>query len=194
MDENKAAGLDNLFVKFLKDGETVLAKPLSQICNLSINYLIFPSECKIAKLKQLFKKGLKSTPKTYPPIFLLHLISKLNEKIIYDQTQSFLGKNDVIYRHQSGFRNLFSTDSCISYLNSKIATAFQCGLYTGMILINLEKAFDTVNHDILLKKMELIGFSEETTKWFKSYLSNKKVKVHIKNTFSETVNLLCGVP
>ena len=63
-----------------------------------------------------------------------------------------------------------------------------------MILIDLQKEFDTVNHDILLKKMKFIGFSEETTKWFKSYLSNRKFKVHIKNTFSEPGNLLCGVP
>ena len=62
-----------------------------------------------------------------------------------------------------------------------------------MILIDLQKEFDTVNHDILLKKMKFIGFSEETTKWFKSYLSNRKFKVHIKNTFSEPGNLLCGV-
>ena len=61
-----------------------------------------------------------------------------------------------------------------------------------MILIDLKKAFDTVNYDILFKK--LLGFSEETTKWFKSYLSNRKFKVHIKNTFSEPGNLLCGVP
>ena len=63
-----------------------------------------------------------------------------------------------------------------------------------MILIDIQKVFDTVNHNILLKKMEFIGFSEETTKWFKSYLSNRKFKVHIKNTFSEPGNLLCGVP
>ena len=63
-----------------------------------------------------------------------------------------------------------------------------------MILIDLQKAFDTVNHNILLKKMEFIGFSEETTKWFKSYLSNRKFKVHIKNNFSGSGNLLCGVP
>ena len=64
---------------------------------------------------------------------------------------------------------------------------------TGIILIYLQKAFDTVNQDILLKKIEFIGFSEETTKWFKSYLSNRKFKVHIKNTFSGPGNLLCGV-
>ena len=63
-----------------------------------------------------------------------------------------------------------------------------------MLLIALQKAFDTVSHDILLKKMEFIGFSEEKTKWFKSDLSNRKFKVNIKNTFSEPGNLLCRVP
>ena len=63
-----------------------------------------------------------------------------------------------------------------------------------MILTDLQKAFDNVNHDIFLKKMEFIGFSEETTKSFKSYHSNKKFKVHIKNTFYGPGNLLCGVP
>ena len=194
LDQNKAVGLDNLSGKFLKDGATVLAKPISQICNVSIKYSIFLSACKIAILKSLFKKGSKTAPKNYRPIPLLPLVSKIIEKVIHDQTQSFLDKNDIIYRYQSGFRKRFSTDSCLSYLNNNIATGFESGLYTGMILIDLQKAFDTVNHDILLKKMEFIGFSEETTKWFKSYLSNRKLKVHIKNTFSEPGNLLCEVP
>ena len=78
-----------------------------------------------------------------------------------------------MYRYQSGFRKFFSTDSCLSYLNNKIATGFESGFYTGMILIDLQQAFDTINHDILVSKMELIRFSKETTKWFKSYLENK---------------------
>ena len=90
LDENKAAGLDNLSGKFLKDGATVLAKPISQICNLSIKYSIFPSDCKIAKLKPLFKKGSKTDPKNYRPISLLPLVSKLIETVIHDQTQRFL--------------------------------------------------------------------------------------------------------
>ena len=188
LDENKPAGLDNLSGKFLKDGVTVLAKSISQICNLPIKYSIFPSDCKIVKLKPLFKKGSKAAPKNYCPISLLPLVSKIIEKVIHDQTQSFLDKNDIIYRYQSGFRKFFSTNSCLSRLDNKIATGFESGLYISMILIDLQKAFDTVNHDILLKKMEFIGFSEETTKWFKSYLSNRKFKVHSKNTFSEPGN------
>ena len=99
MNEIKATGLDNLSGKFLKDGATVLAKPISQICNLSIKYSIFPSDCKIAKLKPLFKKGLKTDLQNYRPTSLLPLVSKIIEKFIHDQTQSFLDKNDVIYRY-----------------------------------------------------------------------------------------------
>ena len=84
LDENKAAGLDNLSGKFLNDEATVLAKPISQICNLSIKYSIFPSDCKIAKLKPLFKKGSKIDPQNYRPISLLPLVSKIIEKVIHD--------------------------------------------------------------------------------------------------------------
>ena len=120
LDENKAEGLDNQSRKFLKDGATVLGKPISQICNLSIKYSIFPSDCKIAKLKPLFKKGSKTDPQNFRPISLLPLASKMFEKIIHDQTQRFLDKNDIIYRYQSGFRKFFSTDSCLSYLNNLV--------------------------------------------------------------------------
>ena len=145
-------------------------------------------------MKPLFKRGSKTDPKNYRPISLLPLISKIIEKIIHDQTQNFLDKNNVIYRYQSGFRKFYSTDSCLSYLNNKIATGSESGLFTGMILIDLQKAFDTINHDILIQKMTFLGFSEETTNWFKSYLTNRKFIVHINNSFSEPGNLLCGVP
>ena len=89
LDENKAVGLNNLSGKFLKHGATVLAKSISQICNLSIKYSIFPSNCKIAKLKPLFKKGSKTASKNYRPISLFPLVSKKIEKIIHDQTKKF---------------------------------------------------------------------------------------------------------
>ena len=99
LDENKAASLYNLSGKFLKDEATVLPKHISQICNISIKHSIFPSDCKIAKLKPLFKKGLKTDLQNYRPTSLLPLVSKIIEKFIHDQTQSFLDKNDVIYRY-----------------------------------------------------------------------------------------------
>ena len=83
LDENEAAGLDNLSGKVLKGGATVLAKTISQICNLSIKYSIFLSECKIAKLKALFKKDSRTVPKNYRLMSLLPLVSKIIEKVIH---------------------------------------------------------------------------------------------------------------
>ena len=92
MVENKSAGLDDLSGKFLKDGATILTKPYSQICNLYIKYSTFQHDCKIAKLKPLFKNGSKTDPKNYRPISVLPLISKIIEKIIPDQRKRFLNK------------------------------------------------------------------------------------------------------
>ena len=79
-------------------------------------------------------------------------------------------------------------------MNDKILRAFDDGLVTGMILIELQKAFDTTNHDILLKKLSIIGFSDHTVKCFQSYLSNRKFTVNLENSFSEVSNISCGVP
>ena len=130
----------------------------------------FPDACKIAKVKPLFKKGSKSDPSNYRPISRIPLLSKVFERVVLDQTKEFLNLNKILYDYQSGFRKNHSTDTCLSFLNDKILKGFDDGLVTGMILIDLQKAFDTINHDILLKKLGIIGFSDHTVKWFQSYL------------------------
>ena len=82
----------------------------------------------------------------------------------------------------------------LSHLNNKIATGFECGLHTGMILIDLQKAFDTINHKILINKMESLGFSKNFILWFESYLSHRKFKVNFNKSFLKLRQLLCGVP
>ena len=109
--------------------------------NLSIKYSLFPKDCQIAKLKPLYKKG-----STTLPISLFPLISKTIEKVIHDQAQAFLDENKILYRFQSGFRKHFSTDSCLSYINNKIATGFESSLDT-----NLQKAFDTITKSLSIK-------------------------------------------
>ena len=104
--------------------------------------------------------------------------------MIRDQTQAFLDDNKMLYRFQSKFRKHISTGSCLSFLNNKIATDFESGLHTGMILIDLQKAFDAINHEILINKMEYVGFSKYVILWFKSYLSYKIFKVSLNKFFS----------
>ena len=134
---SKAAGIDNLSGRFLKDGAKVLSKPISDLCNLSITSEKFPDPCKVAKLKPLYKKGSLTEPCNYRPISLLPLISKVIEKVIHDQTSTFLNSKNLLYTYQSGFRKKHSTDFCLSYLNDKILKGFDRGMMTGMILIDL---------------------------------------------------------
>ena len=99
---DKAAGIDNISSRFLKDGSKILAEPICQLCNLSISLSLFPTDCKIAKIKPLFKKGSKTDPKNYRPVSLLPIISKIIERVVNEQTQCFLQHSKAIcdYRDQ----------------------------------------------------------------------------------------------
>ena len=112
----------------------------------------------IRKVKPLFKKGSKTDPSNYRPLSLLTLFCKFFERVIFDQTKEFLSLNKILQDHQSGFRKNHSTDTCLSFLNDKILKGFDDGLVTGMVLIDLQESFVTINHDILLKKLIIIVF------------------------------------
>ena len=114
-DTNKAAGIDDLSGRFLKDGADILTIPITQLCNLSIKFSHFPKDCKVAKLKPLYKKGTKTDPKNFRPISLLPIVSKIIEKVIHDQTMNYLTENSILYRHQSGFCKNHSTDTSLAY-------------------------------------------------------------------------------
>ena len=99
-----------------------------------------------------------------------------------------------LYKFQSGFRKNYSTDFCLFYLIDKISNGFNSGLLTGMILIDLQKTFDTIDHYILLQKLPLLGFSNEVIDWFRSYLRSRKFHVNVHDKFSATAKSRCGVP
>ena len=120
----KSAEIDNLAGKFLKEGAPALAPPATDLCNLFTSLSSFPDDCKIAKLKPLYKKEAKTKPKNYRLISLLPLISKVIEKVIHNQTQNFLDTNMILYSYQSDFRKHYSTDTCLSYLTDKVRTNF----------------------------------------------------------------------
>ena len=191
---SKAAGVDKLSGRFLKDGANILAKPISTRCNLSISQGVFPNACKVAKLKSIFKEGKKTDPSNYRPISLLPSISKNIEGVIHDQTNAFLSDEDILYKYQSGFRGNHSTNLSLSFLTDKVLKGFDESLLTGMILIDLQKAFDTTDHEVLLQKLKAIKFSESTIKWYKSYLSERIFLVNIENKLSDFGKISCGVP
>ena len=116
-----------------------------------------------------FLRKAKRETFNYRPISLLPLISKVLERVIHDQTNAFLKGNNLLYNYQSGFRSNHSTNSCLSFLTDKILKDFDESLLTGMIFIDLKKAFDTINHEILFKKLKAMGFSQGCITWFQSY-------------------------
>ena len=101
---------------------------------------------------------------------------------------------DILHNYQSDFRGNQSTNRCLSFLTDEVLKEFEKGLLTGMILIDLQKAFDTIDHEILLQKLKAIKFSESTIKWFKSYLSERIFLVNIENKLSNFGEISCGVP
>ena len=142
----------------MKDSVDVLAISITQNCNLSIKLSHFPKDCKVEKPPPLYKKVTKTDPKSFKPISPLQIVSKIIEKVMPDQTMEYLTDNNVLYKCQTGFRRNHSADTSLSCLTDKMFTSFDSGLLNGMILIDLEKAFDTINYDILLKKWLLLDF------------------------------------
>ena len=160
-----------------------MALPLGNLINLSIKLSTFPEECTIAKSKPIFRKYARTDPRNYRPISLLLLVSKIIEKLIHFQIEDFLNKKKLIYMYRSGFRTNHSTDFCLAQLIDFVATGMDKQTHTGMILVDLQKAFDTLDHGVLLEKMKYFGFRASVIKWFESYLSNRKFLVCIDNVF-----------
>ena len=175
--------MDRIPETFLRDGAEVLATPLGNVINLSIKLSAFPEECKITKLKPAFKKGARADPQNYRPMFPLPLVSKIIKKSIHFQIEDYLNKKKLIYMYQSGFRTNHSTDHCLVRLIDFVATGMDKQMRTGMILVDLQKAFDTLDHGVLLEKMKYFGFRAPVIKWFESYLSNRTFLVCIDNIF-----------
>ena len=124
IDTSKAASIDRLPGRFLNDDANVLAKAVTDICNLFISLNKFPSAFKLAKVKPIFKKGQKTNVSNYRPISLLPILSKVIEKVVREQRTKFLNDSNIFYKYQSGFKNKHSTDLFLSFFNDKMFERF----------------------------------------------------------------------
>ena len=155
---------------------------------------VFPSVFKTAKVIPVFKKDSKLDYSNYRPIFLLSNIEKILEKLMYKRLYTFLNKNNVIYNLQFGFRQQYSTSHALINITENIRKALDDGNISCEVFVDLQKAFDTVDHKILLAKLnhyEIRGVSDD---WFKFYLSNRNQYVSINGYKSGFAVLNCGVP
>jgi hypothetical protein len=189
---SKSTGLDGIPARFLKDAAHIIKMPITFIINMSISEGSVPCELKSAKVKPLYKKNNRLHAENYRPISILSIVSKILEKAVYQQLEKHLTSNNLFYELQSGFRGAFSTDTCLIHLTDHIKSKIANGLYTGMILLDLQKAFDTVDHRILLDKLSLVGVG--SLPWFRSYLSNRTQLVTVNGIQSDICPITCGVP
>lgn len=187
-------GHDNFSVNILKDYMYELSKPLSIVCNKSIQDGIFPDSLKIAKIVPVYKSDDKRTVSNYRPISVLPAFSKVLERLVYNRLLDFINKNEILSKNQYGFRHQISTSMALIDLVDQISTSIENNEHTVGIFLDLAKAFDTVNHNILLKKLNHYGIRGVPHNWFKNYLMNRYQYVNLNGTKSEKLPVTCGVP
>jgi len=191
---SKGFGNDNISGYFLNLALPIISKSLTCLFNMSISQCKFPASWKIARVTPIFKDGDKSAKENYRPISVLPVISRLFEKVIYNQLYSYLNSNGFLSTNQSGFRALHSTLTTLLKNTDDWYSGMDLGKYVGTVFVDLKQAFDTVDHSILLQKLNHYGVQELDLKWFESYLSNRKQFIRIDGVDSSIQNINTGVP
>ncbi len=190
----KSVGPNSIPIKLLKILSPHISSPLYQIINESFSSGIFPEKLQHAKVIPLFKKGCPMTVSNYRPISLLSVFSKISEKLMYKRLYNFLEIHKILYNLQFGFRASHSVNHALISLTESIKNTLDNKRFGCGIFLDLQKAFDTVNHQILLKKLEHYGIRGTALAWFSSYLSNRKQYVSVNGHNSGHLNVTCGVP
>ena len=189
-----SAGFDNITAKIVKLSCDTFLAPLTHVLNLSLTQGIVPNELKIAKVLPLFKSGNAMLINNYRPISILPVFSKVLEKLMYNRLMSFINKHNILYKYQFGFRKNYGTNLALICVLDKVLNALEKGDIVLGVFLDFSKAFDTVDHDILLKKLYKYGIRGLPYEWIKSYLYNRKQFVSYNNYQSDSRNVVCGVP
>lgn len=197
-----SSGTDEFPDHIIKFSAPYIIHPFTDICNSSLEHAIFPKSLKTAKVIPLFKKGNNKHASNYRPIALLSGFSKILEKVFYRRLLSFIEKNKLLSECQHGFRKRKSTETALFQFVNTILKAIDKKTKITGIFFDLSKAFDVLQHKILLQKLEHQGIRGHALKWLKSYLDERSQLVEIihndngeiKNYLSAQEFIKSGVP
>ena len=194
LNSNKASGPNSISYRIMFLLKNEILKQLADLFNLSFMTGVFPSVLKTAKVVPVFKKDSKLNYSNYRPISLLSNIEKILEKLMYKRLYAFLNYNNIIYDLEFRFRQQYSTSHALINITENIRKALDDGNIGCGVFVDLQKAFDTVDHQILLAKLNHYGIRGVSNDWFKSYLSNCNQYVSINGYESGLAAINCGVP
>ena len=189
-------GHDSISTKLLKATICQIIQPLTYIINKSFETGIVPADMKIAKVVPVHKSSDQTLLKNYRPISLLPAFSKVIEKLMFNKIVSFFNANSLFYKHQYGFRSKHSTIHPIIHLLNHCADSINKTPpeYTLSIFCDLSKAFDVIDHKILIYKLRNYGIRGIANKWCHNYLTNRAQYVELDGKQSSQCNIECGVP
>ncbi len=194
MQIGKSTGLDKISTKLIKQAGDTIIESLLEVYNLSLRTGTFPDDWKLAKVTPIYKSEDKTFCENYRPISVISNIAKTFEKLVCKQLNTFLDNNNIIVNNQSGFRRNHSTETSLLQSTEMWLKSIDQGLINGVIFLDLKKAFDTIDHQILLSKLHAYGIRGNAFKWFQSYLDQRKQICMLNNCKSNIEKIRCGVP
>ena len=187
--------MDNIPAKTLKISADIIAPTLTAIFNLSLNSCTYIDSWKKARITPIFKSEDRQKCDNYRPISILPIISKIFEKEVFDQLYEHLSQNLLLSKYQSGFRPKHSTMSALIQMCDQWLENMDNGMLNGVVFLDIRKAFDSIDHSILLKKMnEQFGIYGAELKWFESYLTKRQQVCFVNGHTSSPRPITCGVP
>ena len=192
--KNKNNTKSEIPVSLIKSNSPLLAYPLTYLFNNSVSQGVFPQCLKNAIVSPIYKSGPKNVIGNYRPISVLNTVSKLFESLMKQSLLSFLKTNNIITEHQYGFIKGTSTFDALNSLTQEVHDALNRKHDCICIYIDFQKAFDTVNHEILLRKLNFYGIRGKVNNWMKSYLNQRTQSTSYGGTLSSSSPITCGVP
>ena len=192
--KDSSSGHDDYKPKIIKRAAAFLAAPLVHIINISFQTGVVPDELKYAHITPIFKSGDHNLPQNYRPISVLPVFSKVFERLLYNRLYTFLQAHNVITEYQYGFQSGYSTEMALIHTIEEISSKLDKGEKVIGLFLDLKKAFDTVNIEILLLKLNHYGVRGKSLDLIKNYLTNRKQAVIVDDCKSEQLYTTCGVP
>jgi hypothetical protein len=191
---SSANGVDSIPSHPLKISRSIISYPLAFIINTSISSSTFPLSWKCSIIRPLHKGGDRDCVNNYRPISVLPACSKILEKHVKDQLSHHFESNALLYSHQSGFRSGHSTSSLLLYCTDAWFKALDNRQYVAVLFLDVSKAFNSVNHSLLLSKLKHLGLSDSSLSWFYSYISGRSQITSISGIHSSPGYPSSGVP